>query len=86
MKDSSLIIIKIVLVGCLIFSVYSLISYIYTSVTKYLDNRVDSAGKCYESVWRNDIIDNGRKNFLGVYPTEEACEQSIKDIKSKLGK
>ena len=47
---------------------------------------VDSAGKCYESVWRNDIIDNGRKNFLGVYQTEEACEQAIKDIKSKLGK
>ena len=47
---------------------------------------VDSAGKCYESVWRNDIIDNGRKNFLGVYPTQEACEQAIKDIKSKLGK
>lgn len=36
--------------------------------------------------WGNDETDRGIRNFFGVYPTEQAAQKALEEIKSKLGK
>jgi hypothetical protein len=39
-----------------------------------------------ERIWCDSENDRAIRDFLGVYPTEEACEEAIKNIKEKLKK
>ena len=47
---------------------------------------IDERGNIYTSVWDNDIYDNERKNFLGIYETKELCEAAVLEIRRKLRK
>jgi hypothetical protein len=41
---------------------------------------------CKCTRWENDEVDKQRRDFLGVYPTKQAAEEALQEIKSKLGK
>lgn len=47
---------------------------------------ISGGGIVYESRWDDDAADNGCRDFLGVYPTEEAAKAALAEIKRKLGK
>lgn len=47
----------------------------------FIDSYVTNCG-----TWLNDLVDNGRKNFLGIYKSKEDAEKALEEIKKKLGK
>jgi len=46
----------------------------------------DSTGKADISNWDDDKDDHSRRDFLGIYQTEELCEAALLEIRRKLGK
>lgn len=40
----------------------------------------------YTNWWSDDLKDNNRKNFLGVYESESSAQKALEEIKSRLNK
>jgi hypothetical protein len=47
---------------------------------------IDSEGRVAEVRWDDEGFDRRVRSFLGVYPTRQAAEEALQEIKSKLGK
>ena len=47
---------------------------------------INERGEADLCIWRNDHIDNARRDFLGIYQTKELCEAALLEIRRKLGK
>ena len=46
----------------------------------------DSYGDASYSSWANDTTDHARRDFLGIYQTEELFKAALLEIRRKLGK
>ena len=47
---------------------------------------VAATGKPECDIWRNDKLDQTRKDFLGIHQTPELCRAALLEIRRKLGK
>jgi len=47
---------------------------------------ITTTGRSDRQAWKNDTIDNDRKNYLGIYQTKELAEAALLEIRRKLGK
>ena len=47
---------------------------------------IDERGNVYDSIWDNDQADHNRRDFLGIYQTEELAKAALLEIRRKLGK
>ena len=47
---------------------------------------IHTGGMVTFDLWRNEKIDRTRRDFLGIYETEELAEAALLEIRRKLGK
>lgn len=47
---------------------------------------INESGTVGESHWDGFELDKERKSFLGIYPSKEAAEKALEEIKAKIGK
>jgi len=47
---------------------------------------IDSIGGTHVSFWSNNEIDQARRDFLGIYQTEELAQAALLEIRRRLGK
>jgi len=47
---------------------------------------INAEGEVKDSIWDNDEVDRARRDFLGIYQTEELGKAALLEIRRKLGK
>ena len=47
---------------------------------------IDLSGGIFNDVWEDDTDDHNRRDFLGIYQTEELAKAALLEIRRKLGK
>ena len=47
---------------------------------------INAEGEVKDSIWDNDEVDHARRDFLGIYQTEELGKAALLEIRRKLGK
>ena len=47
--------------------------------------RICDDGDIFQATWTNHQVDEGRRNFLGIFKTKEEAANRLAEVKSKLG-